>query len=801
MADDFETAIYTDCTPGQGLAGTGGMQFQACSPGVGREMLAVIQRHLIYEAPERLIQERCPTSAFPASFGHVYDGIYATAAGVYLGRESGGYRQGNHLTHAIVTVNPDAYRVIRPVQMFGAHFWQTRVAKTKKIEPLKREWQPGPLDADRVSHFVRSTPDGLAMLTSLLSALLAYLETNAGDRPAQRVLFIAEQPELVLKWLTAATLLIPQQDALRIGFKVFTNNPARTTLPVVAVHPDWGRSGATVKDARGYTVFDLSRHQWSEVPESLEAKYWAKIFCEEDPDDVVEAVELASASGIGREAGRELATAAIFGRLPTLPNGPGICQWLRTGPSALREAYGGGLLDSLTALPDIEVVRQADEVAQHEFPARLDSVRLTLLRLELKAALSNSSRARAPFVQRTVSASLKPQATQLVAESLHQAMGLTFDRVLCIAAQFGVSVSLGTVQAAATAFVGYWADHPEAKFDPSLWPAEPPVYNMLRDELSVRTLDRPDVANQWWNQLWGWTPDKADTSSPLDRALLSSAMVNTSSTGRVKIAQAMFGRAGERGDGSGYRVLADVLWSNTEPNSTELRELCSLVPAGTKFSSGIFAGLVARAEANPTTLELEVCAQLAKRRLLTLNPVLADMLAHHRWLQELETSLRAQRVAGDAPEHLQEVPPRLLVAHAEPLTYSLLAVDDPAAVVRMVKTLPPQVVYFFLCAVRDDRHRIRRPGKMAMTFAVHQWATLFWPKPGSEERPSPGYLLCLDIEGIMAGWVGAVPQSELNRVAAHLGSMDEGLEAIWNGATAAPRRSRLLWRSRDLPDR
>ena len=28
-------------------------------------------------------------------------------------------------------------------------------------------------------------------------------------------------------------------------------------MPVVAVHPDWARSVATVEDDRGYAVFDL----------------------------------------------------------------------------------------------------------------------------------------------------------------------------------------------------------------------------------------------------------------------------------------------------------------------------------------------------------------------------------------------------------------------------------------------------------------------------------------------------------------------------------------------------------------
>ena len=63
-ASDFGTAIYTNCAPGDGLEPVGGMQFQSRSAGVDREVLGIIRRHLIYEPPVRLIQERQPVDAF-----------------------------------------------------------------------------------------------------------------------------------------------------------------------------------------------------------------------------------------------------------------------------------------------------------------------------------------------------------------------------------------------------------------------------------------------------------------------------------------------------------------------------------------------------------------------------------------------------------------------------------------------------------------------------------------------------------------------------------------------------------------
>ena len=127
-SDDFGAAIYTNCAPGEGLEAVGGMQFQSSSAGVDRETLAVIRRHVIYELPEQLIQEEQPVEEFPPSFAHVHDRVFATAAGVYVGREADGSRQGNHLTHAVVTDDPRAYRSVRPAQLFHAPFWRTEPA-------------------------------------------------------------------------------------------------------------------------------------------------------------------------------------------------------------------------------------------------------------------------------------------------------------------------------------------------------------------------------------------------------------------------------------------------------------------------------------------------------------------------------------------------------------------------------------------------------------------------------------------------------------------------------------------------
>ena len=384
MADNFGTAIYTNCAPGQGVEGVGGMQFQALSAGVDNEALAAIERHLLYEPPERLIREHRPLRDFPPSFAHVHDGIFATASGVYVGQEADGPRQGNHLTHAIVTHDPRSYRTVRPAQLFRAAFWNTQPSPTSRSEPLAQSWRPGPLDAGEAGRFVNAQPDGMALLTALLSALQAH---GAGGTGARRILFIAEHPDAVLSWLVAATLLIPQQDALRIGFKIFTTDPARSALPVVAVHPAWTTSAASVEQDRGYAVFDLVQHRWTELPEQPGAGHWARLFCNADPYEVAEAVELAAATQVAPDVARDLATTVVLRQPPSLVNARMIARWLQDSPPALREAFGGTLLDALAQVPDLDVLRMIDDVAAAHFPGRRDEIRLALLRLELDRAV------------------------------------------------------------------------------------------------------------------------------------------------------------------------------------------------------------------------------------------------------------------------------------------------------------------------------------------------------------------------------------------------------------------------------
>jgi len=781
--DDFGAAIYTSCAPGEGLEAVGGMQFQSSSAGVDRETLSVIRRHLIYEPPEQLIQEQQPVEAFPPSFAHVHDRVVATAAGVYIGREADGSRQGNHLTDAIVTDDARSYRSLRPAQLFHAPFWRTEPAPSTHSKRLASPLPPGPFGAEQASQFVRDQPDGADLLAAILLALRAHVRPDGGG-PPRRVLFISEDHEAVMHWLTAATLLIPQDEAVRIGFKVFTTDPARSNLPVVAIHPAWTRSAATVQHDRGYTVFDLVRHERTARPESAEARYWARLFCEADPLDVSEAVELAGTSGLTEPGARQLAATAVFGRPPEAASTGILVRWLRSGPSALREAYGGRLIAALAKRPDLDLslLREMDTATDEQFPGRRDQMRLNLLRMELRNALDDPIRVQPRTPRRPVSPAIEPEAVQLVTEALRQAQGAAFEAVLSVSGRFGISVPLDAVHAATVAFVSFWADHPGTAYDSEGWPLTPPVRSMLRDELSARLRDQPEIADAWWNRLPRWTAHRPDLALPLERELLSATMKNGDQRTRLSVMRSILSRPTGGSPGVPYRSLADVLWKRTEPSNEELRELHRLVPDGTQFSPAMFARVQARATADPTGLaELALCAELERHRLLELAPETVQLLMQNDWLEGFERNPDRGSANLAEDQHLLELPPRLLDAHAQPLARTLLTLDDPVRVQDLLCTLPIWVVITYLYAVRNDSQFLSGTKLVAALCAAAGRAYEEIP-PGDPSRQ-----ISVEMMNVVEDWFRRASRRKVRKVLRYIRAYDGGLAAQWAAFAAQVR--------------
>jgi hypothetical protein len=729
----FETLIYTDCVPGQGLRGTAGLQFQARSPAADREAMALVQRSLLYEPPAAWMRERRPTNEYPISFGHIHDGLYATASGVYRGREANGAREGNQLTHSIVTRDAQAYGLVRPAQLCQASFWTTDPQPTTSCPPITSGWEPGPFTAEAAQAFVMDRRDGPDRLCALVSAL-----DRLSGEDARRVLFIADDPVEVLRWLAAATLLIPQRTALTIGFKVFSTNPAYAPQPVVAVHPAWDSTTATVDNAAGYVVFDLVTGRYTPVPPTPLAKRRVETLCQRDAYDVVDLIEVVSLIELPAEHSVEVAfdlgTAMVWQDTSFPADLARIAvTWLRDTDPRVLAPYRGALVDRLLEGVErwpVEVLAVLDQVALGgQVPAdRVAPVRLALVRAELDRASRELPAAELPL--RDLPAEVwtgehRHAAEDLVVDALRACPSrrpMAFDRLLRAATRLGVTVRLDDAAEAVAAFVADWAEHPERRHDPRAWSCGERLDGMLRAALDDRIAagDGDWVGDTWWATL---SPGLRMLASELDWRILEGAMLNSTESRRRELVRRFVGAAEQ--SSAPVRVLQVVhaLWARTAPTDGELADLCRLLPNGPRLPDRLFESVVRRL-LGPDRLApdlLRLARHLVDRELFRPPSAVRTLLLVDRELEQVCARVSAgrdwQRCEADV-ERVRTADPRLRERWAVELAVALWEVVAPEPVAAMLRVLPDAGYRTYLRPLMQALHDGPSSERLVLAFYI-----------------------------------------------------------------------------------
>lgn len=693
----FDTLIYTDCVPGQGLGGGAGLQFQARSPAADREAMTVVQRSLLYEPPDAWMRERRPVEDYPPSFAHIHDGLYATASGVYLGREANGGREGNQLTHGIVTRNPESYGLIRPAQLFQAPFWTTRPEPTTTCAPIGARWEPGPFDAAAAQDFIQSQPRGAQRLVALLSAL-----DRIGTADGKRVLFIAEDPTEVLHWIAAATMLIPQRRALSIGIKVFTTNPAYAPQAVVAVHPAWSSTSATVDNDSGYVVFDLTTGEWSRVEESDQAQRRVQLFLEHEPYDVLDVIEVAALVGMPLKESLDLGLAMVMpDERMTEPLARLAVAWLRDTDPKLLATHRGELADQLadgTERWPRDILGNLDRVAvSGQVPAnRVARVRLALIRAELDGVQRDPAAIGvllAPLPPEIWDSELQRTAEDLVVNVLRRGIAPPFfDAVLRLAKRLGVRVRLAEIQEAVEEFIADWADHPRHPYVTAGWDNGGELEGMLREELTrrIQAGDAERVGAAWWERL---LPDLSVIETELDQTVLGAAVCDGPPELRRELIENYINGARTTGRPEWVVNSARYLWAWTVPTHDELRLLCQLLPKGPVLDDGLFVSvsdhLTGAPELQPSVLDL--AHELERHNLYEPPPEIRNLLLADRELRRMHRVLQPYPRLEEFGAYVKRVKmadQRLRARWAGPIAAALITVYSPKLVEQMLAVLP-----------------------------------------------------------------------------------------------------------------
>ena len=683
----FESLIYTDCRPGQGLLGTAGLQFQARTTGADQKAMRLVQRNLLYEPPAGWMRDRRPPQEYPLSFAHIGNGQYATAAGVYLGREVNGGREGNQLTHGIVAADADAYEFLRPAQLFQASFWRTEPAPTTRCPPLPRDWHPGPIDAYQAQRFVLAQPSGPELLTALLSAV-----QRAGPPDARRVLFISRDPTHVVSWLAAATLLIPQPKALDLGFKVFTTNPAYAQQHVLAVHPDWESTPASVDNDLGYYVFDLEVGRWSRVEPTATAPQWTRLFLAEDPYDISDAVEVAAASGLDEERAPGVALTAVLGRRPEPPDVGPVLDWLRAGAEPVVTAYGERVVDVLlerpTEWPPATLVKLDNIVQSRVVEERSTQVRQAVIAALAEHALRTGDAVVARPVKRTAlrwSDADEAEARTCILSALAGAPPDRMDALLRVADRYGIPITVAHLGQSAHEFVRFWADRPDAGYSHGEWPCGDELESLLRAELNRRIIAYPAsarrIGDQWWSVM---LRHETRLGTPLDEAVLASAAARNAPGQRDLIKRCLL-RAAESPDGSvTVGRIAGALFRYCSPDAESVLLLCEIGGSGSDVDPRLFDQYIATAidpNTRLTDLDLWACGAIVQSFRGYGGPRLDGLLAQDRLLATVLTRLPSfSGAAAELSNQLAPVSPRVLDARAAAVVDSLLLAASPHGV-------------------------------------------------------------------------------------------------------------------------
>lgn len=799
-SDGFRSLYYTDCRPGQGLRGGAGFQFQSVSPGVGHDAMTLVQRSALYEAPVTWMREHRAVDAYPASLTHVFDGMYVTARGVYLGSEVNGAREGNQFTHAVATVDPEAYGLIRPAQLWDAPWWSVQPAAGTECDPVPTPPEQGPWGIDAIREWVLGQPDAEEWLVAVSSAF-----DQAQGLARRRVLFVGADAPSILGWIAAGTLLLPQSRALRLGFRVFAPNPQYSQHDVLGLHPDWAGSFANVDRDGEFVVFNLDSGRHSAVEPTDAAAHWAAMFLRADPFDVVDAVELAHDFARQRRPGGDGATtvaeawstaadrqvAAVVALNEPVTDGQqagGLAGWLAAAPPISAEDIVEPVATAvLAATADASTLRELDgAVRAHGLRGELaGQIRTALLRAEVAEIETGHRTAVDPTTLpgHRFTAAERPAAVEVVERAASRIPPDRMDLLLRTSARFAVEPEVPNFLNAAHDFVTWWVDNPAVRLDPSPWPCHAMLIDLLRDELGRRPHSAAlrDVIREYW---WRILKPVGEPDTALEVSLCAAAMERAPAPVKERVFAAVLTFVQHSESPDTGELAWDALFRYVAPTTTQLIHLLGQVrpeTASAAFAGEVLAALEIRCASRVSVAELDALTLLGNCGWKPSEGRLADLgqqnTALRHWLDSVHAPTSDPATTASRLSVLTET---VLRARRAEVLEAVLDVVPLAHMPRVIDAGGAALAKFLLTELLalwyDEPGDGGRDDAVALAFIV----------AGSEGLPKRS------VAGFTArlkDWVRSVPTERVRRVEGLLKAFDtqRSQRWLWAVSDALPR--------------
>jgi hypothetical protein len=697
----FDRLLYTDCRAGMGRGAGGGFQVQAQSAGVDMSQAKMAISWLLYEAPNAWIVQRRPVEEFPLGFGHASVAGYGTAQSRYVGTEATGARQGNHLADCLLTHDPALYGPTRPAQLWRSALWRAEPWDTTDCPQYEGMPPPGPLTVEAVAAWLQDSPAQAAVLARFLSVL----ENPAG----QRVIITAGAPDEALRWIAAATLLLPIRAALEVSFKVFCTNPLQASHRVVAVLKELNPQ---VIPGRGDSAFvlDAEAATSDEAAVSERARFWTELFASaEDPYDVVDAVELADQMGAGTGSGRadSLVTAwAVTAPDSPLGDPPALLRWLSGADPRLQAEHGPAVARRILATgPPAAALRWIDNAAAL---GHIDIDRTEVRSLLLTAEITEIREGGTPPVEILTQVEAAAEAHGDAVSELSSAIVLCpddqqreVDLLLCLSRRHGIKLVLPPLEDRLNTFAVGWLDDPAGPYHPHEWALRDQIleitYDRLHDRIEAHgTHESIGILQRLWRHFADWPEDLAD---PLYCHLQIAAISELPSEQRPTRLAALMRRALAADNPIGatddiQRALIE--WQALGPAEALL--ILTILPLNFPVSAEVIKTAVAeirRVAKQPTVPALDALVMLDRRGNAPLQQPFTALLAGDRDVRAFIQATTGPRFLNDDPyfqgwlARLAQANPVVTAARLDSLLQACLDLRVPGLGVWLIQELSP----------------------------------------------------------------------------------------------------------------
>jgi hypothetical protein len=783
----FDRLLYTDCRAGRGRGAGGGFQVQAQSAGVDAAQAKMAVGWLLYEAPNAWIVQRRPVEEFPLGLAHATTAGYGTAQSRYLGTEATGARQGNHLADCLLTREVALYGPVRPAQLWRSQFWRSEAWDSTECPQLDETPPLGPLTVDAVADWLRSSPARGPVLAKIVSVL----EDPAGPR----IVISAGEPDDAVRWIAAATLLLPIRAAVEVSFKVFCSNPQQSSHRVVAVSKELSPQ---VVPGRADSVFvvDADAAASDEAEVSERARFWVERL----------AVELAGL--LGGKTAQAQADGLVTSWAVTVPDSPlsdasALFRWLSEADPKLRQEHGALVVSRiLAAEPPATTLRLIDTLAASTgIDIDRPAVRARLLIAEIAEIRAGGAPPAEPLTEVVADHHARRDADSELSSAIVMCPDPQVDLLLRLSRRHRVEPQLSPLRDRLRDFALGWIDKPGRPYRPAGWALRQEILDMVHGELHERLArDGLPAVMAAIRQLGQHLADRpGDPDDPLYCHLQAAEISALPRQQRLAalpalIQQARYAATPAAAIAGLQRALIE--WQALGPAEALL--ILQALPEGVPLAPEITVialGEIDRTAARPTASTLDALAILHRRGVAPPEEPFSYLLGEDQAVSDFIRAAGTPRFGQDRPSyqqwltHLGEVDPAVINARIGSLLDACLDLATPGLGARVISVIPAPLPKLFI-----DRWGRELSGPQAIRAAVEG---VFW----HESSSLPGTLKSRIAEAL-GDYTSTLSRAQFDL---WFGQVGDELPADWDkvwarlaGQEAVPRHRVLRGRGKDV---